>query len=160
MELKLISLFGMAVFVAVAWACSLNRKLFPWRTVLWGLALQFFFALQRGNRNAVTQRRLPHGDGHDAVQVLIVALEDGMLTDAQDDVKIAGSAAAGSGFAFSLDSQPRSIVDPGRHVHFQDLFLPDASLATTLRAVRGDHATGASASRARARDAEESLLVS
>src|SRR5436309_5378911 len=45
MHLKLISLFGLAAMVAFAWACSLNRKKFPWRTVLWGLALQFIFAL-------------------------------------------------------------------------------------------------------------------
>ena len=45
MELKLISLLGMAVMVGVAWLCSYNRKLFPWRTVLWGVALQFIFAV-------------------------------------------------------------------------------------------------------------------
>lgn len=31
--------------VGLAWICSTNRKLFPWRTVLWGLALQFIFAV-------------------------------------------------------------------------------------------------------------------
>ena len=31
--------------VAVAWACSNNRKKFPWRTVGWGLGLQFIFAV-------------------------------------------------------------------------------------------------------------------
>ncbi len=45
MELKLVSLLGLVVFIAVAWAISYNRKLFPWRTVLWGLALQFIFAV-------------------------------------------------------------------------------------------------------------------
>ena len=45
MHLKLISLFGMCVMIAVAWALSNNRKLFPWRTVWSGLALQFAFAL-------------------------------------------------------------------------------------------------------------------
>jgi concentrative nucleoside transporter, CNT family len=42
-ELKLISLLGLVAFVAVAWLCSLKRKLFPWRTVFSGLALQFIF---------------------------------------------------------------------------------------------------------------------
>lgn len=42
---KLISLFGLVVLMALAWAYSLNRKAFPWRTVLWGLGLQFIFAL-------------------------------------------------------------------------------------------------------------------
>ena len=45
MQLKLVSLLGLAAMVAIAWALSSNRKLFPWRTVLWGLGLQFFFAL-------------------------------------------------------------------------------------------------------------------
>ena len=45
MQVRLISLLGLVVFVAVAWAISSNRKLFPWRTVLWGLALQFIFAV-------------------------------------------------------------------------------------------------------------------
>lgn len=45
MELKLISLLGIVAMVAFAWLCSYNRKRFPWRTVAWGLALQFLFAL-------------------------------------------------------------------------------------------------------------------
>jgi CNT family concentrative nucleoside transporter len=45
MQLKLISLLGLVVFVAVAWAISHHRKLFPWRTVIWGLGLQFAFAV-------------------------------------------------------------------------------------------------------------------
>ncbi|MDD5140099.1 MAG: nucleoside transporter C-terminal domain-containing protein [Verrucomicrobiales bacterium] len=45
MELKLISLLGLFVFVFVAWTISSHRRLFPWRTVLWGIALQFSFAL-------------------------------------------------------------------------------------------------------------------
>ncbi len=43
MQLKLISLLGLLVFVGMAWAISSNRKQIPWRTVLWGLGLQFLF---------------------------------------------------------------------------------------------------------------------
>ncbi|MEP6669426.1 MAG: nucleoside transporter C-terminal domain-containing protein [Chthoniobacter sp.] len=43
--LRLTSLLGIVAFVVLAWLLSNNRRLFPWRTVLWGLALQFFFAL-------------------------------------------------------------------------------------------------------------------
>lgn len=43
MQLKLISLLGLIVFVALAWAISSQRKQFPWRAVLWGLGLQFIF---------------------------------------------------------------------------------------------------------------------
>jgi CNT family concentrative nucleoside transporter len=45
MELKSISLLGWFTMVAVAWAISYNRKLFPWRTVIWGIGLQFTLAL-------------------------------------------------------------------------------------------------------------------
>jgi CNT family concentrative nucleoside transporter len=45
METKLASLLGLVAFIALAWSLSVNRKLFPWRTVLWGLGLQFLFAL-------------------------------------------------------------------------------------------------------------------
>ncbi len=45
MQLKLVSLLGLIVFVGIAWAMSSHRKLFPWRTVLWGLALQIIFAV-------------------------------------------------------------------------------------------------------------------
>ncbi len=45
MWLKLVSLLGLITFVGIAWAMSPHKKLFPWRTVLWGLALQFAFAV-------------------------------------------------------------------------------------------------------------------
>jgi CNT family concentrative nucleoside transporter len=45
MHLKLISLLGLFAMIGLAWACSLNRKRFPWRTVWTGLALQSVFAL-------------------------------------------------------------------------------------------------------------------
>ena len=44
MVLKLIGLLGLAAFIALAWALSLDRKRFPWRTVWSGLALQFVVA--------------------------------------------------------------------------------------------------------------------
>ena len=43
--LRLISLLGLVVLLVLAWGLSNNRRAFPWRTVLWGLALQFLFAL-------------------------------------------------------------------------------------------------------------------
>ncbi|HKQ36570.1 MAG TPA: nucleoside transporter C-terminal domain-containing protein [Verrucomicrobiae bacterium] len=45
MYLKLISLLGLASMIAVAWSLSLDRKRFPWRTLWWGLGLQFVFAV-------------------------------------------------------------------------------------------------------------------
>lgn len=45
MHLKLISLLGLCAFIGLAWAISTDRKRFPWRTVAWGLGLQFTFAV-------------------------------------------------------------------------------------------------------------------
>ena len=45
MELKLISLLGWLTMIAAAWVISYNRKNFPWRTVIWGVGLQFLLAL-------------------------------------------------------------------------------------------------------------------
>ncbi|HZI33984.1 MAG TPA: Na+ dependent nucleoside transporter N-terminal domain-containing protein, partial [Candidatus Binatia bacterium] len=45
MTTKIISLLGLGVFVGMAWGMSSHRRLFPWRTVLWGIGLQFAFAV-------------------------------------------------------------------------------------------------------------------
>jgi CNT family concentrative nucleoside transporter len=45
MELRFISFVGWFAIIAAAWAISYNRKLFPWRTVIWAVALQFALAL-------------------------------------------------------------------------------------------------------------------
>jgi concentrative nucleoside transporter, CNT family len=45
MRLRLTSLLGWAAMLLLAWGISYNRKKFPWRTVLWGLGLQFTLAL-------------------------------------------------------------------------------------------------------------------
>jgi CNT family concentrative nucleoside transporter len=41
---KLVGALGLVVFILLAWALSQHRRLFPWRTVLCGLLLQFAFA--------------------------------------------------------------------------------------------------------------------
>src|ERR1700731_640186 len=45
MPLQLISVLGVVAMLACAWLLSNNRKRFPWRTVIWGMILQFAFAL-------------------------------------------------------------------------------------------------------------------
>jgi CNT family concentrative nucleoside transporter len=44
-SLNFISLLGWPVMLLLAWAISLNRKKFPWRTVAWGMGLQLLLAL-------------------------------------------------------------------------------------------------------------------
>lgn len=45
MLLRLTSLLGLCTFLGIAWALSQDRRRFPWRTVGWGLGLQFATAL-------------------------------------------------------------------------------------------------------------------
>jgi len=40
-----INLIGWPAMLLLAWAISYNRKQFPWRTVIWGLGLQFMLAV-------------------------------------------------------------------------------------------------------------------
>lgn len=42
---RLMPLTGLAIFLIGGYLCSHNRKLIPWRTVFWGLILQFVFGL-------------------------------------------------------------------------------------------------------------------
>lgn len=45
MQLHPANLLGWAAMLLMAWGISYNRKNFPWRTVLWGLGLQFALAV-------------------------------------------------------------------------------------------------------------------
>ncbi len=42
---RLTSLLGLTVMIGVAWLCSSDRRAMPWRTVAWGVGLQFALAL-------------------------------------------------------------------------------------------------------------------
>jgi nucleoside transporter len=42
---NLISFLGIFVFIFLAWTLSEDRRRFPWRVVIWGLGLQFTFAV-------------------------------------------------------------------------------------------------------------------
>jgi CNT family concentrative nucleoside transporter len=44
-EARLTSALGVVVLMLIAWAWSTNRKIIPWRVVLWGVVLQVTFAL-------------------------------------------------------------------------------------------------------------------
>lgn len=42
---RLISALGLAVFIGLSYAFSVNRRAVRWRPVLWGIGLEFVFAL-------------------------------------------------------------------------------------------------------------------
>lgn len=85
MFLKLVSVLGVSVFVGVAWGLSLDRRRFPWRAVLWGLALQFGLA----------------------VLILKTALGRRLFEVARDAfVKLIGFAGEGAGLVFGPLAKP------------------------------------------------------
>ena len=45
MQLHFANLLGWLAMLLLAWGISYNRKNFPWRTVIWGLGLQFILAV-------------------------------------------------------------------------------------------------------------------
>jgi concentrative nucleoside transporter, CNT family len=42
---RFVSLLGLGVFIAIAYGLSVNRRAVRWKPVLWGIALQFIFAV-------------------------------------------------------------------------------------------------------------------
>lgn len=42
---RAVSAFGIVAMIAIAWACSADRRRTPWRTVAWGLAIQLGLGL-------------------------------------------------------------------------------------------------------------------
>ncbi|HEX6940797.1 MAG TPA: nucleoside transporter C-terminal domain-containing protein [Longimicrobiales bacterium] len=64
---RLVSLVGLVVMVAIGWLLSTDRRMIPWRVVLWGTALQFVFAL-------LILRTSAGGAAFDAINGIIVAL--------------------------------------------------------------------------------------
>jgi len=85
---RALSLFGVPVMIALAWVMSVNRKAVNWRPVLWGIGLQFLFALV----------------------VLTPALQEFFFTGVDGGVKkLLSFAEAGADFVFQT-TEPHQIV--------------------------------------------------
>lgn len=100
-HLRLISLLGMVVLIAVAWAFSTNRKVFPWRTVIWGLILQFVFAIVILK---TTLGREIFETANDAVTRLIQFANEGlkMVFGPLADTEVLKGPFAGNTFIFAI----------------------------------------------------------
>src|SRR6185369_13698109 len=101
-------------------------------------------------------RREAHRDF--AGEVAAVALEDGVLADADLDVEISRRPAIAPGFAFAGEADAVAIVDACGHLHRQILLLPDPALAQTFVAGLRDHLAAPLTARAGLLDREDSLL--
>lgn len=96
---RAICLLGMTVFVAVAWAISTDRRRFPWRVVLGGLALQLVLAFLVLRTEAGRWVFARIGDGFSAV-MSNVEKGSGFLFAVGDDNPL-GSSLLGT-FAFGV----------------------------------------------------------
>lgn len=101
MQLRMVSLLGLTCFIGLAWCLSEKRKLFPWRTVLWGVALQITFAL--------LILKTPWGEAlfrfiGSAIQQLITFSNEGtgFVFGALSDPKTMGAAFPGNAMVFAI----------------------------------------------------------
>ena len=81
----------------------------------------------------------------------------GVAGEVDEDVEIAGRAAAHAGLAFAGEADAGALVDPGGDVDRERLALLDPALAAAGRAGIGDHLADAAAGRAGLLDHEEAL---
>ena len=84
------------------------------------------------------------------------ALEDRVLLDVDDDVKVALLAAADARLAVARRAQPRAVRDPGRDFDFDPAGFFDPAFAVAGVARFLDHLAEAAAARAGLRDLEKS----
>ena len=116
-------------------------------------------AFEGGNADLRAQRRLGKRDRDHAVQIVALALEEGMLLHVQDDVEIARRATVKTAFAVSGEANAGAIFDAGGNFRIHRPLAQHPAFAFALGAGIGDHAARALAGGTGARDAEEALLV-
>ena len=109
------------------------------------------------HRSAEGERRERHAQL--AVEVVVVALEERVVGDDDDDVEIAGRPALDAVLAFAGQAQALAGGDAGRDLHLEVALLGRAAVAAARLARLGDDAAGAAAVAARLGDGEEALLV-
>ena len=115
------------------------------------------FAFERGHFGFAADGRRGEADGHDAVQVVAVALEDVVLFHAHFDVEVAGRAAVDAGFAVAAGAQAHAVVDAGGDFDFQRFVCFDFALAVAAGAGVVDLFAAAPAVRAGLLHAEKAL---
>src|SRR5690606_10090421 len=89
--------------------------------------------------------------------VQVVALEQLMRLDRQEDIEIAARTAALSGVALARQTDARAVVDAGGNLEVQGAGLADLTMAVTGPAGIGDHLAGAAAAGAGSLDLEEAV---
>ena len=115
------------------------------------------FAAQGGHVNFATQRGRTHVDGHLAVQIVAITLEDVVLAQPDLDEQVACRATVVSGFTVARAADAHAIVDACGNLDFEGLVFLDLALAIAGHAGLGNDLARAVAVRAGLLHAEKPL---
>src|SRR6476659_183917 len=115
-------------------------------------------AAKRWHPYGIAQRRLRDADRHVAMQVITVALENGMRAHAHFDVKIAWRRSRRTRFALARQAHAIAVVDARRNLHREDFFFLDPAGAMAGLAWRGDRLAAAATVRAWLLHGEDAAL--
>src|SRR5450631_1396966 len=120
---------------------------------------QLVFSLQRRNHNLGARGGLRKRNRNHAVEVVTLALKEGVLLDVQHNVQIAGRSAECARVTEARETNSRAVLHPRGHVRFDNAFAQQPAFAFALRARIGDHTARALAGWTSSSDAEEALLI-
>ena len=95
-------------------------------------------AIQRGHFQLAAQRRVHKGNGHLAVEVLAIALENRVLAHRDLHEQVPGRATFGPGLALARQADAIAGIHARRHFHRQRLALLHTALAVALAAGVGN----------------------
>src|SRR5580658_1513190 len=115
-------------------------------------------AIDRRHFDRAAERGHRQSDGHAAMDVGAVALEEAMRLDGEEDIEIARAAAAQAGLALAGETDARAVFDARGNGDREGLLLALPALAAAGAARILDDAAGAVAGGAGALDGEEALL--
>ena len=109
---------------------------------------QFGGPFERGHVDFTAKCGGGKADGHFAIKVLAVALENIVFLDVDDDVEIATRTATDAGLAVAGDAEARAVVNAGGDFNFDAARQLGATFATAFGARALDRLAGATAARA------------
>jgi len=93
------------------------------------------------------------------IEIVAFPLEESVLFDVKDHVEIARRSAELADLASASEADTRTVFDSGGNFRVDGALAQNAALAAAFRARIGDDVAATLASRAGARDAEETLLI-
>src|SRR5690606_18384595 len=120
--------------------------------------LQLDPTVQGRHFELATQRSIGKGNGHLAIEVLAVALEDLVLAHRHLNIQIAGRTAIDPLLPFACQADPVSGIHARRNLHGQGLLILDIASAMTGLAGITDDLARAATTRTGLLDGEKSLL--